>query len=323
MANSKRNTKKTSASTSAKQTEVKKNKPSVLGDDMQDVMDDNMNIDGACQNCDCSNNKSRTGVGLILAIIFASAVVSGSLVFFAMQTGASWWPLNNSEATGGDTAFDQRVEAAIERYIQKRQAEQQQAQAQAEQQSIEQSKAKAKNVDPVSKTTDHIYGNIDAPISIIEYSDFQCPYCRRFHPTAKQLVDSSQGQVNWVYRHYPLEGHEPEATQQALASECVAELAGNDAFWAYADVLFNQGPSDLPSMSAEAVKLGVDEVAFKECYESQKHKDGIQSDMKNGLEAGVTGTPGSIVLNNKTGEALLIEGAQSATVFQRYIQELQ
>lgn len=308
----KRSTKKT-VQNSTSDVPSKKKSSSVLGDDMTEVMD------SSCDNCECS--PKRSSAGLIIAIIFATAVISGSLVFFGMQTGASWWPLN-SEVKSSDSEFDQRVEAAIEKYVQKKQAEQQAAQAKSADQEVEQSKEKAKAVAPVSKTNDHIYGNPDAQISLVEYSDFQCPFCKRFHPTAKQIVDSSNGEVNWIYRNFPLEGHEPEATQQALAAECVAELAGNDAYWQYADILFSKGTSDVKGMTEEAVKLGANESEFKQCYESQKHKDRIQSNMENGIKAGVSGTPGNILLNNKTGEAVLIEGAQSATVFSRYIEKL-
>jgi len=72
------------------------------------------------------------------------------------------------------------------------------------------SAAKVKNVRPVSKN-DHIYGNPGAAITLVEYSDYECPFCKRFHPTAKKLVDQSDGKVNWVYRHFPLAFHHPGA----------------------------------------------------------------------------------------------------------------
>ena len=96
----------------------------------------------------------------------------------------------------------------------------------------------AKNVRPVSAERDHIYGNPDAPISLIEYSDFECPYCKRFHVTAKSVVEAFDGKVNWVYRHFPLAFHNPGAQKQAEASECASELGGNDAFWKYTDALY-------------------------------------------------------------------------------------
>lgn len=85
---------------------------------------------------------------------------------------------------------------------------------------------------------DHIRGSSDAPITIIEYSDFQCPFCIRFHPTMLQVMAEYEGRVRWVYRHLPLTAIHPEAEPAALAAECAGELGGNDAFWQFADGLF-------------------------------------------------------------------------------------
>ena len=86
---------------------------------------------------------------------------------------------------------------------------------------------------------DHIFGNKNADVIIVEYSDFECPFCQQFHPTLKQIVADYDGQVAWAYRHLPLEslGH-VNAKPAAEASECVAELGGNDAFWQYTNLLF-------------------------------------------------------------------------------------
>lgn len=93
------------------------------------------------------------------------------------------------------------------------------------------------NFRPISEN-DHIYGNKDAKVTVIEYSDFECPFCRSFHPVVERAVNSFDGEVNWVYRHFPLEAIHPNARNMAHASECVAELGGNDAFWAFSDQLF-------------------------------------------------------------------------------------
>jgi protein-disulfide isomerase len=92
-------------------------------------------------------------------------------------------------------------------------------------------------VDPISEK-DHVRGDRDAQIVLIEYSDFQCPFCSRFHPTAQQVVEEFNGQVMWVYRHFPLDSIHPVARKAAEASECVAELGGNDAFWNFVDTIF-------------------------------------------------------------------------------------
>lgn len=90
---------------------------------------------------------------------------------------------------------------------------------------------------PISED-DHLYGNPDAEVTVIEYSDFECPFCKTFHPIVERLVNESDGKVNWVYRHFPLESIHPNARGMALASECVAELGGNEAFWEFSNKLF-------------------------------------------------------------------------------------
>ncbi|PIR97817.1 MAG: hypothetical protein COT89_02815 [Candidatus Colwellbacteria bacterium CG10_big_fil_rev_8_21_14_0_10_42_22] len=86
---------------------------------------------------------------------------------------------------------------------------------------------------------DHIRGNVDAPITIIEYSDLECPFCQVVHPTIQSLV-SENSDVSWVYRHLPLEAIHPSARPLAEGSECAAELGGNDAFWAFLDKVFEE-----------------------------------------------------------------------------------
>ena len=255
-------------------------------------------------------------IGMVAAIIFASAVVSGSLVYFGMNTAAGSGSL-------GDAALDKRIDAGIERYVQKKQAEMENAQAEAAAAEAEQTKVMAKNLPAVSPASDHIYGNVNAKISLVEYSDFQCPFCKRFHGTAKQIVDKYAGDVNWIYRHYPLPSHDPAATLQALASECVAEQGGNAKFWEFTDILFNEGPSDKTALAAAVKKMGLDEARFTQCLESEKYLSKIQKELTEGSNAGVDGTPGNfIVLNSGAAESVLIPGAQGLPVFQKVIDPL-
>lgn len=93
---------------------------------------------------------------------------------------------------------------------------------------------------PPDVNSDHIKGDKGAEISLIVYTDFQCPYCGRVHPTLQQLVDKYKGQVNWVYRHFPLSFHQ-NAQIAAEATECAADLAGNEAFWQFTDKMFEKG----------------------------------------------------------------------------------
>jgi protein-disulfide isomerase len=177
----------------------------------------------------------------------------------------------------------------------------------------------ADNVPAVDPDMDHIRGNKDATISVIEYSDFECPFCKRHHPTMQALVDDYGDDVNWVYRHYPL-GFHPNALPGALASECVAELGGNDAFWSFTDKVFEtQGEYAYEDYVTE---LGLDVPSFKDCLESEKYASKVQDQMDGGAQAGVSGTPGNIVLNNKTKETRLVSGAQSVASFKSAVDAL-
>ncbi|MEX0919080.1 MAG: thioredoxin domain-containing protein [Candidatus Paceibacterota bacterium] len=94
------------------------------------------------------------------------------------------------------------------------------------------------NLRPISPT-DHIQGSPDAPVIILEYSDIDCPFCARFHQTMKQVrATYDDDQVAWVFRHFPLDNLHPEARRKAEAAECVAELAGEEAFWDYLNKIF-------------------------------------------------------------------------------------
>jgi len=220
-------------------------------------------------------------------------------------------------------ALQAAVEDGIREFIRK----QQEAQANARQQQQRQADRQARNVRPVSADRDHIHGNVDAVVSLIEYSDFECPYCKRFHPTAKELVEQSDGKVNLVYRHFPLEFHNPGAQKQAEASECAAELGGNGAFWAFTDAIYERTDSGgqgfpLEQLAPLAAEIGLDKDAFKDCYESGRHAERVKDDMAEGVQAGVSGTPGNILLNNETGQALMRAGAQPLPAMQQAVQIL-
>jgi protein-disulfide isomerase len=255
-------------------------------------------------------------IGLILAIVFASVVVSGSLVFFGMKmTGAS------ASALDSDVISD-AVDEGFERFVTRMEEEQNQQLAELDANASE----LAKNVPKVTND-DHIYGNKNAEISLIEYSDFVCPFCYRFHDTAKQLVDESGGEINWVYRHYALPSHDPVATNIAHASECIAEIAGNDKFWEFTDEVFARFStpgriSTDESIDALAEEIGVDKSRFASCMESGKYKDKIIQERDDGSKSGVNGTPGNILINNKTGDAVSIKGAQPIDAFKDVLKEL-
>ena len=222
-----------------------------------------------------------------------------------------------------DEAFiDQAVDAGIKRYIDK----QQETQRKAQEERAKLAQEKAKNVPRISER-DHIYGSPDATISLIEYSDFECPFCKKFHPNPKTVVDASEGQVNLVYRHYPLQFHNPGAQKQAEASECAAELGGSKAFWKYADLIYERTTSNgkgfpLDKLVPLAEEIGLDKAAFQECFESEKYAALVQQDLKDGQASGITGTPGTIILNNDSDAVKLVSGAQPVEALKKAVEEL-
>ena len=219
--------------------------------------------------------------------------------------------------------LNEQVERGIRRYVEK----QREAQATARAEQQRRKAGAAKNVRRVSAEQDHIYGNPDAEISLIEYSDFECPYCKRFHASAKRLVEAYDGKVNWVYRHFPLSFHDPGATKQSVASECAGELGGNDGFWKYTDAIYartRSGGKGFPEskLIPLAEELGMDGAAFKECLVSGRHMARIEADLADGKKAGITGTPGNIFLNNRTGEVRAQPGAVPLKSMQATVDQL-
>lgn len=90
---------------------------------------------------------------------------------------------------------------------------------------------------PALAADDRYLGNINADVVIIEYSDIDCPFCKRFHPTMERIAQEYGSKIAWVYRHFPLDSLHPEARTKAEATECVAQLAGNEVFWKYLKTL--------------------------------------------------------------------------------------
>lgn len=165
---------------------------------------------------------------------------------------------------------------------------------------------------PKVTDADHIRGNADAKVTLIEYSDFECPFCKRFEPTMQQVLEEYGDKVRIVYRHYPLSFH-ANAQKEDEAAECAGELGGDDAFWQYHDAIFERTTSGgtgfaLDELVPLAKELGLNESKFKECLDTGKYAQHVKDDMSGGSAAGVTGTPGSILID-AAGDAQLISGA--------------
>lgn len=206
--------------------------------------------------------------------------------------------------------LNRQIESGIDEYARR----QQQARAVALEKQQELASENAKHVRPVTPGRDHIYGDPNASISIIEYSDFECPFCKQFSPTPKEIVDTYGGKVNWVYRHFPLEMHNPGAKKEAEASECAGYLGGNDAFWKYTNTIYARTQSNgkgfpLSQLAPLAKEVGLNPKGFRECMDGGRFASRIEEDVEEGTKIGVSGTPTNILLDSKTGEVILKSGA--------------
>jgi protein-disulfide isomerase len=171
--------------------------------------------------------------------------------------------------------------------------------------------------------TDHVRGNPNAPIVLVEYSDYDCPFCKQYHETMNRIINEygPDGKVAWVYRHFPLEQLHPNAVKVAEAAECVAALAGNDAFWTFSDLVFEERdtnePTNMTRLSEYAVTAGADETAFNNCLANGDYADKVAEDMVDGRNAGAEGTPHTLVMVG--GQETTISGAQPYGVVKQFI----
>jgi len=165
-------------------------------------------------------------------------------------------------------------------------------------------------------------GRADAPVTLVEFSDYQCPFCQRFFATTlptlkKDYIDA--GKVRYVFRDFPLEMH-PHARKAAEAAHCAGEQG---KYWEMHDMLFqHQAALAPPQLAEHARTLGVDEAKFAECLSSGRHAPRVERGLADGAAAGVQGTPGFVVGKTQTGdmvEGTPIRGAQPLETFRRII----
>jgi protein-disulfide isomerase len=226
----------------------------------------------------------KSSLGIPVAIVIAAALIAGAIVYTGTQSKG------NVVQNGKDTTTQQTAEIEVA---------------------------------PVTKE-DHIQGNPNAPIVIVEYSDYDCPFCRIFHDTMTKVMEEygASGKVAWVYRHFPLESLHPNAKKISEASYCVSELGGNDAFWKFNNALNNSRkveyapdgniksvePTNMERLGEFAVAGGVDKSKFETCYKSGKYVKKVEDDVATAMKTGARGTPYSfLVVGDQQG---VINGAQ-------------
>ncbi len=203
---------------------------------------------------------------LSLAIVIAGCLIAGALVYFKT-------PSSNTTATSSLSAA-----AAAGASIQ--------------------------SLPPVT-SADHILGSINAPVMVVEYGDTNCPYCQQFQQTMQKIMaqygPQGTNQVAWVYRHFAFH---PNSPKEAQATECAAELGGNNAFWKYLDLLYSkkdftqvpyQGidPGQLPVLAAQ---IGLNQQDFTTCLESNKYATKVTQEYNDAIAAGAKGAPFTVLV---------------------------
>ena len=178
----------------------------------------------------------------------------------------------------------------------------------------------------VSLANSPMLGKAQAPVTIIEFSDYQCPFCRRFFqttlPTLKaEYVDT--GKVRYIFRDFPIDRIHPQARKAAEAAQCAGE---QNKYWEMHDLLFqNQSALKVENLQAYARSLDLEATAFDACLEQGKYAAEINTDYADGSAAGITGTPSFFIGKtgpNETIEGTLIRGAQPLSVFRQEIDRL-
>lgn len=185
----------------------------------------------------------------------------------------------------------------------------------------------------VSVDDDPVMGEADAPVTIIEFSDFECPYCKTFHdetlPQIKEVYIDT-GKVKFVFRDLPLSFHDPAATKEALAANCARDQGGDTAYFMYHDEIFARTPGNGEGMKeadykAAADKLNLDSSALLKCVKDAKFQEEIANDLVNAENYGAGGTPSFFIgRSDPSGsfEGQLVSGAQPFESFQQIIDAL-
>ncbi len=165
---------------------------------------------------------------------------------------------------------------------------------------------------PVSADKGFARGAAGAPVTIVEFSDFQCPFCKAAAATVKQVLDRYPGKVKWIFRDFPIETLHPDASRAHEAARCAG---AQGKFWEYHDVLFERSPRQARAdLEQYAVELGLEAGAFAQCLDSRRHEPAVAADIQEGASLGVDGTPTFFVNGRR------LVGSQPLATFQRIIE---
>lgn len=170
------------------------------------------------------------------------------------------------------------------------------------------------NVPPPS-SDDHIWGNPNAPVKVIEYSDTECPFCKINFFNMKDIVHEYNGEVAWVYRHHTLDHRYTKSRKEAEATECAASVGGEGAFWLFLEEIYRTTNSadslDLSQLPNMVEKFGVDKERFTQCLDSGTHADRIERDNNDAFKSGLEFTPSMVIFWPDGERRSFIIGARS------------
>lgn len=161
---------------------------------------------------------------------------------------------------------------------------------------------------------DHVLGNPQAQVKVVEYADLECPFCKTFHQTMHQIMDyyGTGGQVAWVYRNFPLGTIHSKAPKEAEAAECAAEQGGDVAFFKFIDRVYEVTPGnnglDLASLPAIAGEVGLNVESFNACLGSGKYQRKVADSYSEAIKLGAQGTPFVLIMVGD--ESVVLNGAQ-------------
>ncbi len=231
---------------------------------------------------------SKSNLGMSIAIVIAAVIIGGAIIY--TNDGKS-----NSQNTTPTQEQNQQPQATNAK------------------------------VAPITDK-DHIRGDINAKVKLVEYSDTECPFCKRLHQTFKQITKEYGADVAWVYRHMPIEALHDKALSEAHATECVAELAGEEKFWVYLDRIYEVTPGndglDPKMLITLAKEVGVAEQQMNECMLSGRHNQKILAQKADGVQAsGKEGTPFTMVVTQE-GEQIPVSGAYPIETWRNLLDQI-
>ncbi len=172
---------------------------------------------------------------------------------------------------------------------------------------------------------DHILGDPKSKVTLLEYSDTECPYCIQFHKVIVQLMAEygNNGNLAWVYRHSPILQRHPKAQREAEATECATELGGKEMFWKYLNTIMTNTPGnnelDPAVLPQYASQLGLDVTAFNTCLDSRKYKTKVETDSQDAVRAGLQGTPYSLLISNNGKDIVPLNGSVPYEQLKQYL----